>query len=247
VVEYVMQGKGTVTSDGKIFYPGAGDVYILHKGSNHCYYSDDIDPWVKIWVNFTGPLADSLIRDYRLTGVNHIPGLDLKELFYENLSAAKTWKGSPEGMFQQAAIIFHKMAISMYNAIAKDEIDLQPEAREMRDWIDRHIFEGTDIKELANRIYRSPSQAIRIFRRHFGVTPYEYLISKRMEAAKMLIRNTNLPIREIASRLNFADEHYFSNFFKSRAGVSPTRFRMSLKCAVPLRNTGLGAGRAKRV
>lgn len=225
VVEYVMQGKGTVMTDGKTFTAAKGDVYLLHKGSGHCYFSDSEDPWVKVWMNISGPLADSLVREYGLGKINHAPGLDLQDLFLEVFTAARAWNGDSDGLFQQAAIVFHKMAVGLHNATLTEAKSLPPETLQLKNWLDRHIYERTNIGEFAGHIYRSPSQAIRIFKKQFGVTPYDYLLNKRIETAKLLLVNTGLAVKEIAYRLNFADEHYFSNYFKKKTGVSPAHFR----------------------
>lgn len=224
VVEYVIQGKGTVTTDGTTFTATAGDVYLLHRGSTHCYSSDSDDPWVKIWINIGGPLVDSLILDYGLSHVNHARGLDIRFLFDEVLSAARSSSGSPDSLFREAALAFHKMAAGIHDARREDDT-LPPEAAKLKHWLDRHIYEKAGIGYFAAHIYRSPSQAIRIFKKQFGTTPYDYLLGKRIETAKLLLRNTNLPVKEVAYRLNFADEHYFSNYFKKRAGTSPAAFR----------------------
>lgn len=46
--EYIIQGCGTVQTEGKIFHPIKGDIYMLHAGHDHYYYSDADDPWIKI-------------------------------------------------------------------------------------------------------------------------------------------------------------------------------------------------------
>ena len=89
----------------------------------------------------------------------------------------------------------------------------------------RGLYERTDAAETAGQIYRSPSQAIRIFKREYGMTPIDYLLGQRVETAKLLLRNTNLQVKEIAYRLCFADEHYFSNYFRKRVGVTPGEYR----------------------
>jgi AraC family transcriptional regulator of arabinose operon len=225
VIEYVIQGRGTVVTDGNTFTASAGDIYLLHRGSTHCYISDGDDPWVKIWMNVGGPLVDSLVLDYGISNVNHVRGLDIKSLFEEVLSAARSFTGDSNSFFTQAALAFHRMAAAIHAAARSQEDSLPPEAARLKRWLDRRIYEKAEISEFAAHIFRSPSQAIRIFKKQFGTTPYDYLLGKRIETAKLLLRNTNLPVKEIAYRLNFADEHYFSNYFKKRAGTSPAKYR----------------------
>lgn len=50
VCEYVIEGKGTLHVDGCTYHPTTGDVYILPEHSNHEYYSDTKEPWVKVFL-----------------------------------------------------------------------------------------------------------------------------------------------------------------------------------------------------
>ena len=89
------------------------------------------------------------------------------------------------------------------------------------------ITEKFKIEELCRYVSRSESQTIRIFKRAYGITPYNYVLEKKISLAKRFLRNTNLSIKQIADKLNFADEYYFSNFFKQKVGKTPTKYRKS--------------------
>ena len=65
----------------------------------------------------------------------------------------------------------------------------------------------------------------RNFTREIGMTPKEYLIRHLMAKASSLLLNPNMRISEVAKRLGFNDEFYFSRFFKHNSGLSPTEFR----------------------
>ena len=225
VVEYVLRGRGTVTTGERTFTAAQGDVYLLHKGSNHRYGSDSADPWVKVWMNVDGPLVESLVADYGLGGVNHAPCLDIEGLLTEVFEMAKSGRENPDGLFLEAAVLFHRILARIYGHTRREGDGRPPEASEMKAWLDRHIYGRTNMRETAARIFRSPSQANRIFRREYGVTPADYLLGRKIETAKLLLRNTNMPVKEVAYRLVFADEHYFSNCFKKRVGVAPGEYR----------------------
>ena len=83
-----------------------------------------------------------------------------------------------------------------------------------------------------NQLYqfasKSESQAIKIFKKEFGITPFKYLWQKKIGLAKSMLKSTNLSVKEIAFRLNYADEYYFSNAFKQKVGISPSEYRKRL-------------------
>ena len=55
-----------------------------------------------------------------------------------------------------------------------------------------------------------------------------YRLDRKIKLAKDMLVNTNLPIKQIASNLCYADEYYFSNVFKQKTGVSPGRYRKGM-------------------
>jgi AraC-like DNA-binding protein len=55
--------------------------------------------------------------------------------------------------------------------------------------------------------------------------PYTYLLRERLTLARQLLETTPMPVKEIADRLRYADQYYFSNAFKKETGLSPTAFR----------------------
>ena len=87
------------------------------------------------------------------------------------------------------------------------------------------MTENFNIEMLCKQISRSESQTIRIFRKLFGVTPYQYVLSKKIGLAKKLLENTNLSIKEISQKLCFSNEFSFSKAFKKKVGDSPQTYK----------------------
>lgn len=225
VFEYILSGQGTVKSDSTEFTAVKGDMYVLHKQSNHVYYSDAKNPWTKIWFNARGPLIDNLIHIYKLHNVNHIRNAGTRELFYKVLDIAGSRDKSNEDIFNEASLVFHEILLDIAKDIHKNAVQHSPEAIKLRNYLDKNVMRAISLKELSDIVYRSPSQTIRIFKNDFGITPYNYLLSKKLEVAKLMLLNTTMSVKEISLSLSFADEHYFSNYFKSKTGVSPSKFK----------------------
>lgn len=81
------------------------------------------------------------------------------------------------------------------------------------------------IEELAAHMYMTPDHFIRVFRQSVGVTPGEFMIQSRIEAARNLLRFTNHNIARIADMLGYRDVYFFSKQFRQRAGLSPSNYR----------------------
>ena len=67
------------------------------------------------------------------------------------------------------------------------------------------------------------------FKEFIGFSPKAYLLKKRTEYAASLLRFTELPIHEISEMCKFGDYMHFSTYFSSKYGMSPTKYRNSLK------------------
>lgn len=223
VVEYVICGHGTVLCDGQQFSPSKGDVYILHQGSRHAYFSDDKEPWTKIFCNLKGNLAEDLLRAYGLQNTTLVPNFWNEQIF-RDFYALSFLKEPQNKIFQRCAVKFHEIVSALYSAQTMSD-DVSDEAQLLRNYLDDHIFNRVCIEDLAAFIYRSPDYVIKLFRKTYGQTPYAYLLRQKMRVAENLLRTTQLPCHEIAHKLKFEDPHYFSNVFKKQHGISPREYR----------------------
>lgn len=81
------------------------------------------------------------------------------------------------------------------------------------------------VKELAGKAGMCPDSFIRMFKENIGTTPYQYLMSLRIEKAAFLLENSYLPIDEISQETGFKDRFHFSRIFKNRTGTAPGAYR----------------------
>jgi AraC-like DNA-binding protein len=95
----------------------------------------------------------------------------------------------------------------------------------VRDLIDRAYAEQLDIRALARSASVSPSYFSRSFRAAFGETPHQYLISRRMERAKALLRAGERSVTEICLAVGFSSLGSFSAQFHRVVGESPSAYR----------------------
>ncbi|MDE7192682.1 MAG: AraC family transcriptional regulator [Oscillospiraceae bacterium] len=223
--EYVISGEGEVTVNGSTVYPRRGDVYILPKGADHDYRALPDDPFEKIWFNVSGPLCDELIHIYGITGVLLVKELDAYPIFGEFLNICENKELPDEEVFALCSPVFHKLLIKISERLrSRGEFNISETARKIKSFIDHNIFERLSVRRISAHVNLSPPQASRVFKQSYGTSIYDYVLSRKIETAKLLLRNTSLTIKEIAYKLNFADEHYFSNVFLQKTGVRPKKF-----------------------
>ncbi len=80
-------------------------------------------------------------------------------------------------------------------------------------------------KELAGNIGTSIRQLNRILQEYYSMSFREKLFTSRLEQAKHLLRNTGLPIHEIAFKTGFSSQSYFNRAFKESYGTPPGKYR----------------------
>ncbi|MGH9243956.1 MAG: helix-turn-helix transcriptional regulator [Acidimicrobiales bacterium] len=95
----------------------------------------------------------------------------------------------------------------------------------MRDLIDRAYAEPLDIAALARSGSVSQAYFSRSFKAAFGETPHQYLMSRRMERAKALLRAGELPVTDVCMVVGFSSLGSFSTQFKRLVGESPSAYR----------------------
>lgn len=225
VAEYVIEGEGTVVLDGKQYHAKAGDIYMLPPGRDHYYFSDSENPWVKIWFNACGVLIDGLFQAYDPKYMAVFPDAEGREFIERIHGIGRNDNTNAKEKHEKSAVVLHEMMQYLHGKYYFKETKYSRETVLMKKYIDNHVAGNITLKELGELVYLSESQVIRIFKKDMGTTPYEYILSLKMEQAKLMLRSTSLLVKEIAFQLDFCDEHYFTYLFKQRVGRTPTAYR----------------------
>lgn len=95
------------------------------------------------------------------------------------------------------------------------------------DVIASRITENIPVTELASIANISPDHFTRTFKACFGLTPLQYINSKRIQRACEILVNNQLTVKEVAFSVGFDDPAYFIRLFKKITGTTPRRYRHS--------------------
>jgi AraC-like DNA-binding protein len=110
-----------------------------------------------------------------------------------------------------------------------------PPARHLlraRDLADARYREPLDVATLARAAHVSPAHFTREFRRAFGETPHRYLLTRRLERAAALLRNTDRSVADICLDVGLTSVGSFTTSFGKLYGMSPTAYRAAHPPAV---------------
>ncbi|MES9851402.1 MAG: AraC family transcriptional regulator [Candidatus Thiodiazotropha sp. L084R] len=93
------------------------------------------------------------------------------------------------------------------------------------DYVQDNLHAEISIEDLANVAHMSPYYFIKWFKKQLGETPYQFIMRRRMEKAKHLLKSTENPLKEIASEIGYGYTCNFSNAFKQHTGITPNGYR----------------------
>ncbi len=109
--------------------------------------------------------------------------------------------------------------------VTSEELANLAHLRRARDLIDREYMRPLDVAALARAALMSSAHFSRQFRATYGETPYSYLMTRRIERAKLLLRNGDLSVTEVCLEVGCTSLGSFSARFTELVGETPTAYR----------------------
>lgn len=100
--------------------------------------------------------------------------------------------------------------------------------RRLAEYIEEHVSDDTPLATLAQLVQLSPYHLCRSFKRSFGMPPLKYHATRRIERAKQLLAERELPITKIALAVGFSETSTFTAAFHRLTGQAPSRYRRDL-------------------
>ncbi|GMQ49503.1 AraC family transcriptional regulator [Vibrio sp. 10N] len=92
-------------------------------------------------------------------------------------------------------------------------------------YIEQHLAHKISVAQLAGSVFLGESQFHMLFKEQLGITPHQYVLNKRVDAAKRLIEQGNLNLGQIAEFTGFSGQSTFTHAFSRLQGVSPSQYR----------------------
>lgn len=96
---------------------------------------------------------------------------------------------------------------------------------EVKKYIREHMMDNITVPDIAKELHFNSQYLMRTFKGKTGHSIMEYITQARIETAKKILTNTNLPIKEVANMVGYLDYAYFTRVFRKETGESPTQYR----------------------
>ncbi|MDU4323804.1 AraC family transcriptional regulator [uncultured Clostridium sp.] len=231
VIHYVTKGCGTFKFNNKVYNLKEGDIFILLKGMDVEYMASIDDPWEYYWIGFSGSKVGeylnrtSIIDSYvaNCSGNSKIPNI-----IVNMCEISKTYNPS-----NSDDIVLLKELYSLLYTLIKEfpkpfeykDKELHTYIQDAIDFINSNYMNSITVHEIAEHVNLSRSYLYKMFIKNLKISPQKYLINLRMYKATLLLKNTKLPIGEVASKVGYSDSLLFSKTFSRYFSMSPLNYR----------------------
>jgi AraC family transcriptional regulator len=155
----------------------------------------------------------------------HIEQL-VKRLLGESMTKAYASKTYAEALATELAVHLLRNYCVTNRASAEHAHGLPIyKLRRATEFIEENLREDLTLDRISEALAMSPGHFAHAFKTTTGMAPHHYVVQKRIEHARSLLRKTELPIAEIAHRVGFPNQSHFSFAFRRVTGVTPRQFR----------------------
>ena len=173
-----------------------------------------------------------LLTSKQLADIPQFYDEDLTQAAWFSYEALKNKALGYETLFESLARIFlvkliQKYGVAHTESFAATKGFSAAQYKKVLEYVKSHYGQSIALEDLASVAGISQHHFSRLFKQVIGMSPMQYVQWHRLEKAKKLLQDPNLPIIDVAQQCGFADQAHLSRIFKSQMGLSPKAFRDS--------------------
>jgi AraC-like DNA-binding protein len=132
-----------------------------------------------------------------------------------------------DGMFDTLATqtAIHFLRLMATESAAEEPNETHRRILEVQDWMDRNFTKPISLDDLGREASLAPTYFAARFRSIVGSPPMSYIRNRRINQARLLLRQTNQPVKSIALSVGFSSANRFNHVFKKSTGLTPVEYR----------------------
>lgn len=227
---YVTEGNGQFQIEDKVYPVNAHDLVIVNPNVSHTELSHNANPLAYIVLGLEDvELSFTEDNDASFCIINLKEIKDIVRFYFDQI--IKEMK-EPTPDAQILCRNLTENLIIHLNRQANFTVTLAPVQRRnprvsiaVRQYIDHHFKENITLDMLAELSHVSKYHMVHVFTEEYGISPINYLISKRIEEGKQLLQRTDYSLALIGRTLGFSSPSYFSQAFKKQVNCTPMEYR----------------------
>ncbi|MHC4870606.1 MAG: helix-turn-helix domain-containing protein [Planctomycetota bacterium] len=198
-------------------------------GTEHQYDPLDNYVWNNYWLTFNYKRLCSSLKTIESfipdEGFYILPDIVEIETYWQKLSLS--FLQEVDNKRAEENFLLHALFYSIHSQV---EIEKQPESHTSLQKIITVMHQSIEdselnLQDLCKRESLGYHNFRKLFKKHTGTSPRQYLINLRINRARVLLRDINLNINSVAVKSGFTDFNYFCRLFKSHLGLTPREYR----------------------
>ena len=231
VIHYISKGYGTFKINDEVYNLKQGDIFILLKGMNVEYIASMDEPWDYYWIGFSGSKANECLNR---TAIIESYAASCKEdskiphIILNMCEISKTYNPSCSDdilLLKELYSLLYALIEEFPRPFEYKDKELHAYIQEAINFINSNYMNSITVNEIANHVNLSRSYLYKMFIKNLKISPQKYLINLRMYKATLLLKNTKIPIGEVASKVGYSDSLLFSKTFSKYFSMSPLSYR----------------------
>lgn len=225
--EYILKGKMAIETGSQKLIAQKGDFLYMNKNATHYSHTFPDEPVEKWFLVVNGTFIDEMVKLYGLNEKTVIAKLDVKENFNNIFSVIDNSEKQDIYDIVTSNLLSICQKFKRYRSQNLLEINCLESSviYSISAYINENINENVTLNSLSELFHFTPNHIIRLFKSVYGITPKQYVLETKMDAAKQMLSYTKISIDDISRRLNFATPNHFSRAFKSAVGITPRDYR----------------------
>lgn len=224
----VIKGRGELCFGRETYTVSSGECFFIDCRLPHYYKSSENEPWELIWVYFNGATSRQYY-DFFLSQSKNVFRLSA----FERAVSAITRiieineEKNPNGEILSSKYIMDLMTIALMVNADGERYDsaLKNKLMSVHNYIDDHFSEEMSLEMLSAKFYISKFYLTREYKRIYGMTIFQHIITARINYGKKLLRFSDKSIEDIAHLCGFNDQSYFARQFKKSENITCFAYR----------------------
>lgn len=213
----VVSGRGILETDDEKYMLNEGDCVFIDCSSKHDLAGSDDEPWEIMWVHFSGCTSRQYYEYFASQSKNVFrpPFFDKAVSTLSELADINVQGGKNADIVSSKLIVdLLTLALTVSGSEHQFDTGLKQKLAAVHAYIDDHFSEDLSLEKLSSMFYISKYYLTREYRRIYGTTIFQHIISARINYGKELLRYSDKSVEDIAHLCGFNDQSYFARQFK---------------------------------
>lgn len=228
---FILEGKGVLIKDGITYPLRAGQGFLIMPNTKCIYIADEAEPWKYVYASFRGVDDDALVHNAGLDENNVIFEFPLDGDMIHDIYAMHRAGKKNEARGYDVTGYFLLVMSRLVKAAKSTQSERQGEyfVKRGKKFIEDKYNEISGVADIAAYLRIDRTYLYRLFMKYEGVSPSEYLLRTRLNAAAKMLENESMSVREAATNAGLCNLSYFYKRFTETYGVSPKQYREAKK------------------